>query len=40
MGLIKLDEIIFSDAVREDWHDSMLWEKLKAGEIFTNPSDV
>ncbi len=40
MGLINLDEIIFSEAVREDWHDSMLWEKLKAGETFTNPSDV
>ncbi len=40
MGLIDLDRIIFSEAVKACWHDSKLWEKLKAGTIFTNPQSV
>ncbi len=40
MGHIKPEEIIFSDAVREDWHDKELWNKVLVGEIFTNPDTV
>jgi len=40
MGIIDLEKIIFSDAIKEDWHDPKLWDKLLAGETFTNPSNV
>jgi len=40
MGLIDLEKIIFSDEVREGWSDSLLWEKVKSGETFTNPTSV
>jgi len=40
MGEIALNEIIFSDEVREDWGDSELFEKLKRGEKFLNPQKV
>ena len=40
MGLIKPEEIIFSDAIKADWHDKELWEKVLRGETFTNPDTV
>lgn len=40
MGIIDLKEIIFSDAVREDWVESELFEKIKKGERFSNPQSV
>ncbi len=40
MGLIDLNEIIFSDEVKNDWADSELWEKMKKGDSFINPKDV
>jgi 6-pyruvoyltetrahydropterin/6-carboxytetrahydropterin synthase len=40
MGLIDLDKIVFSDEVREGWSDSLLWNKVKSGETFTNPTSV
>ncbi len=40
MGHIKPEEIIFSDAVREDWHDRDLWQKVLTGEVFVNPDTV
>ena len=40
MGIIDLDRIIFSPTIRSDWHDEKLWEKLKSGEVFTNPDTV
>lgn len=40
MGEIKLDEIIFSDEVRNDWATPELWEQIKRGESFVNPSHV
>lgn len=40
MGIIDLQEIIFSDAVREDWAESELFEKIKKGERFSNPQSV
>lgn len=40
MGIIDLDRIVFSPTIRSDWHDEKLWEKLKSGEVFTNPDTV
>jgi 6-pyruvoyltetrahydropterin/6-carboxytetrahydropterin synthase len=40
MGLINLDEIIFSDGVQESWEDARLFEKIKSGEKFLNPKSV
>ena len=40
MGYIELDSIIFSDEVKNNWADSELWEKIKKGENFTNPTSV
>jgi len=40
MGDIILNEIVFSDAVRSDWGDAELFEKLKSGERFLNPTKV
>ena len=40
MGVIDLDAIIFSDAIKEDWSDIELWEKVKRGDKFTNPKSV
>lgn len=40
MGSIDLERIVFSDAVRADWHDPKLWEKIKNGETFVNPDTV
>jgi 6-pyruvoyltetrahydropterin/6-carboxytetrahydropterin synthase len=40
MGLIDLEKIIFSDEVKEGWSDPLLWEQVKNGEGFTNPTTV
>ncbi|MCK4738200.1 MAG: 6-carboxytetrahydropterin synthase [Sulfurimonas sp.] len=40
MGEIDLDEIIFSDEVKNSWSDSQLWDKVKRGESFINPQSV
>jgi 6-pyruvoyltetrahydropterin/6-carboxytetrahydropterin synthase len=40
MGKIALDEIIFSDQVRSEWSDPMLWEKLLNRELLQNPLKV
>ena len=40
MGEIKLEDIIFSDEVKNDWGDNQLWEKIKRGEKFINPKEV
>jgi 6-pyruvoyltetrahydropterin/6-carboxytetrahydropterin synthase len=40
MGIIDLDKIVFSDAVKEGWPDNKLYEKLLAGERFINPNEV
>ncbi len=37
MGKIDLREIRFSDQVKAEWHDPKMWEKLLAGQTFTNP---
>ena len=40
MGLIALDDIEFSEAIRNDWPDPELFDKLKRGERFANPLRV
>jgi len=40
MGLIDLEKIVFSKTVKEAWHDPKLWDKLIAGQTFTNPESV
>jgi 6-pyruvoyltetrahydropterin/6-carboxytetrahydropterin synthase len=40
MGLIDLEQIVFSDEVREGWSDLSLWDKVKSGETFINPTSV
>ena len=40
MGEIKLEDIIFSEEVQNDWTDIDLWEKIKRGESFINPKSV
>ena len=37
MGLISLDNIIFSPQVCSEWQDVELYNKLKAGALFVNP---
>lgn len=40
MGLIDLDKIYFSDEICQEWNDPKLWERVKSGEGFTNPTTV
>ncbi len=40
MGNIDLNKIIFSEAIRADWLEPQLWEKIKKGETFINPETV
>ncbi len=40
MGSINLEEIVFSDEVKNDWADKELWEKMKNEESFVNPVKV
>lgn len=40
MGIIELEEIVFSPAVRNDWNDKSLFEKLKKNQKFFNPRSV
>ncbi|GGP23486.1 6-pyruvoyl trahydropterin synthase family protein [Silvimonas iriomotensis] len=37
MGLIKLEDLVFSDQVKAEWHDPDMMNKLIAGEPFVNP---
>lgn len=38
MGPIALEAIVFSEQVRSEWSDPELYERLKRGERFMNPS--
>lgn len=40
MGLIDLEEIVFSQEIQNDWHDGRLFDKIKKGEQFINPISV
>lgn len=37
MGLLKLEEIVFSDQVRAEWSTPDLYQRLLAGQKFVNP---
>ncbi len=37
MGMIALNQIIFSPQVREEWSDPDFYDKLLSGDVFTNP---
>jgi len=38
MGILRLDEIIFSEQVQSEWTDPFMYDKLKQGFKFQNPS--
>lgn len=38
MGILSLDDIIFSEQVQAEWSDTAMYQKLKMGEKFINPS--
>lgn len=38
MGLLKLDEMVFSDQVRAEWSTPDLYQRLLAGQKFVNPA--
>ena len=40
MGTIELEDILFSQEIKNGWGDSELFEKLKQGESFINPLSV
>ena len=40
MGEINLEDIYFSDEIKNDWVDSKLFEKIKREESFFNPKEV
>jgi len=40
MGIIQLEDIIFSDQILEDFNDVELFEKLKRSEKFINPTSI
>ncbi|MBB5193054.1 6-pyruvoyltetrahydropterin/6-carboxytetrahydropterin synthase [Silvimonas terrae] len=37
MGLIRLQDLVFSEQVKAEWHDPHMMDKLMAGEAFINP---
>jgi 6-pyruvoyltetrahydropterin/6-carboxytetrahydropterin synthase len=40
MGIINLDEIIFSDEIQKGWQDDKLFDKIKNSKNFVNPKSV
>jgi len=40
MGKIELEDIVFSEQVKNEWSDSRLWEKLIKGDTLKNPKKV
>ena len=40
MDLIDLNDIIFSNEIKDDWHERELFEKIKKGVKFINPTSV
>ncbi len=40
MGAIHLKDITFSKAIRDDWHDGELFEKIKTRKTFVNKESV
>ncbi|ALV23849.1 6-carboxy-5,6,7,8-tetrahydropterin synthase [Campylobacter iguaniorum] len=39
MGVINLDEVVFSDGIKEEWDDFGFYERLKNADRFTNLKD-
>lgn len=39
MGVINLDEIIFSDGIKDEWDDANFYENLKKGKRIVNPKE-
>ena len=40
MGLIKLEDIVFSPQVQSEWSDTKLWDKLLKHTLIKNPKKV
>ncbi len=40
MGEIKLKDIIFSDAIKDEWSDKKLWDKIIKGEKLIPPIEI
>ena len=40
MGEIKLEDIIFSERIKEEWSDKNLWNKILKGEKLNTPKEV
>jgi len=40
MGKIDLREIEFSEQIKKEWKDPLMWEKLLKGSLFVNPETV
>ncbi|NPA88379.1 MAG: 6-carboxytetrahydropterin synthase [Epsilonproteobacteria bacterium] len=40
MGEIKLEDIVFSDRIKEEWSDKYLWNKILSGKKIKVPSEV
>jgi 6-pyruvoyltetrahydropterin/6-carboxytetrahydropterin synthase len=40
MGEIRLEDIIFSNRIKEEWHDKMIWEKILKGERLKTPLEI
>ncbi|WP_373028574.1 6-pyruvoyl tetrahydropterin synthase family protein [Sulfurovum sp.] len=40
MGMIKLEDIVFSPQVQSEWSDTKLWDKLLKHTLITNPKKV
>ena len=38
MGLLALDQIVFSEQIQNEWSDPKMYEQLKQGLTFKNPS--
>jgi len=38
MGEIDLKDIVFSNQIKEEWSDSLMWDKLLDNKIFVNPT--
>jgi 6-pyruvoyltetrahydropterin/6-carboxytetrahydropterin synthase len=40
LGIINPNDIVFSDAVKEDWHNPKLWQKILNSENIINPKSI
>jgi len=40
MGEIRLEDIVFSERIKEEWNDKRLWDKLLKKEKITPPDEV